>query len=147
LLQAQADREIQKLEQDLLSSQEELSKMRAQVARARFLEDELKDEASKQNQHDLQTLKSQVLALKTIATKDADTIAELRQQLADKGTALHSKEEAVKVMERQIRALKEEIDRLKVQVDVKVCSSVLIASTYFDFLKFVYQSIAMDDGN
>jgi hypothetical protein len=60
---------------------------------------------------------------------------------------LHSKEEAVKVMERQIRALKEEIDRLKVQVDVKVCSSVLIASTYFDFLKFVYQSIAMDDGN
>ena len=136
MLQAQADKEKQKLEQDLLSSQQELSKMRAQVARARFLEDEHKDEASKQNQHDVQTLKSQVLALKTIATKDADTIAELRQQLADKGTALHSKEEAVEAMELQIRALKEEIDRLKVQLDVKVCSFVmLIASTDFPFFK------------
>ena len=106
--------------------------MRAQVARVRFLEDELKDEASKQNQHDVQTLKSQVLELKTMATKDADTIAELRQQLADKGTALHSKEEAVEAMEFQIRAQKQVIDRLKVQLDVKVCSSVLlIASTYF----------------
>ena len=105
--------------------------MRAQVARARFLEDELKDKTN-QNQHDVQTLKSQVLTLKASAAKDADAIAELRQQLTDKDTAVQNKDEAAEEMGLQIHALKEEIDRLNIQLDVKVFA------LYAAFLHYMY---------
>ena len=98
--------------------------MRAQVVRARFLEDELKDKTN-QNQHDVQTLKSQVLALKASAAKDADTIAGLRQQLTEKDTAMQSKDKTAEEMGLQIEALQEEIDRLNIQLDVEVFAFML----------------------
>ena len=94
--------------------------MRAQAARARFLEDDqlksFKDKIS-QYQEEMQTLKSQVATLNASNAKDTETIALLQGQLAEKDHEIESKNEAAQAMTLDMQELKSEMERLQNQAD------------------------------
>lgn len=98
----------------------EVSKMRAQAARARFLEDDqlksFKDKTS-QFQEEVQTLKSHVAALNASNAKDSETIALLQGQLAEEDQETASKNEAAHAMARSMQEQGTEIECLKNQVN------------------------------
>lgn len=97
----------------------ELSKMRAQMARARFLEDDsqknLKEKLILASQ-EAQSLKAQLSSQRSEQQKDADALVDMERLLAAKDQELHDKDKALEKMSGEILRLNLQLDTSASQV-------------------------------